>query len=93
MADNLSSEAKDFIIHAYPMVKCDNPDCGKEFCRPTREWGYRLPYKSRMLTFCSYPCMRAVEKKKEAEEAAKNRKRLQERYKKVDLRRKRDDLQ
>jgi hypothetical protein len=70
MADNLSNEVKDFIIHAYPMVKCDNPDCGKEFCRPTREWGYRIPYKSRTLTFCSYSCMRVIEKKKMAEEAA-----------------------
>lgn len=87
MADNLSNEAKDYIIHAYPMVKCDNPDCGKEFCRPTREWGYKIYYKGRERKFCSYPCMRAIEKKKEAEEAAKRNKKPP----KVDLRRKRND--
>ena len=37
MPKKLSNETEEYIIHAYPMVKCDNPDCGKEFCRPTRE--------------------------------------------------------
>lgn len=70
MSEIKRSEAEEYIIHAYPMVKCDNPSCHKEFCRPTRDWGYKLYYKGSMLKFCSYPCMRTMEKKKDAEEEA-----------------------
>lgn len=89
MADNLSNETEEFIIHAYPMIKCDNPDCKKgEFCRPTKEWGYKLSYKGRVLSFCSYSCMRIIEKKKEAEESEKRKsKKLPP---KVDLRRRKE---
>jgi YHS domain-containing protein len=84
MADNLSNETEEFIIHAYPMVKCDNPECKKgEFCRPTKSWGYKLYYKGKLLFFCSYSCMRKIEKLKEAEEENKKRKQPP----KVDLRR------
>lgn len=75
MADNKSNSTEEFIVQAFPMVKCDNPECKKgEFCRPTKEWGYKLYYKGRVLSFCSYPCMRKIEKQKEAEEAQRKRK-------------------
>lgn len=86
MADKIKNETEEFIVQAFPMVKCDNPECKNgQFCRPTREWGYKLYYKGRMLFFCSYSCMRVIEKKKEAEEAVKRNMKPP----KVDLRKRR----
>ncbi len=69
MAKELSEAAKEFVRVSFPMVKCDNTACSKEFCRPTADWGYQMYYKGRRLKFCSYPCMRVMERRKEAEEA------------------------
>ena len=68
MPEKLSGEARKFVIKAYPMIKCENPDCKKEFCRPTGQWAYKLYYKGKIRTFCCYSCMRVIQKQKEAEE-------------------------
>ena len=87
--DDNSPTTEHFIVQAFPMVKCDNPECKKgEFCRPTKSWGYKLYYKGNMLFFCSYSCMRKIEKLKEAEESEKRKsKKLPP---KVDLRRRKE---
>ncbi len=86
MIDN-SQTTEQLIVQAFPMIKCDNPECKKgKFCRPTKDWAYKLFYKGRRMYFCSYSCMRVIEKKKEAEEAVKRNKKPP----KVDLRKRRD---
>lgn len=52
------------------MIEVDCPVCGKSFIIPPKNT-YKIRIEGKVIHLCSWKCLRAVEKEKEAKKRAK----------------------
>lgn len=67
----LGKTNRPYKVSGYWHYEC--PACTKQFhVFDARQWSYRLRTKGRILTFCSYPCMRKAERAEEPKKGTVN---------------------
>ena len=64
-SDALSDVQKRELEKDYPIISCY--ECGKRMLKPITKWAYKKSYKGLVRFFCSYTCMRKLEKRMEEE--------------------------